>query len=93
MLPRDSIIDGIVSVLKIKKLIITIIEVYMYFSSFVFCKYLPIRSFSSNRKNTKYIPHNMKFQLAPCQNPVRNHTIIMFLIHFSLDTLLPPRGI
>ena len=41
----------------------------------------------------KYNPHKIKFQLAPCQNPVKTHTITIFLNHLILDTRFPPRDI
>ena len=38
-----------------------------------------INNFSKISQNPKYTPHKIKFQLAPCQSPVHNHTITMFL--------------
>ena len=50
-------------------------------------------SFSIIRKKQKYIPHTIKFQLAPCHSPVRNHTIKIFENVFNWFFLLPPNGI
>ncbi len=50
-------------------------------------------TFSIKIKVPKYNPHKAKFQLAPCQSPVRNHTMNKFRISFHLPTRLPPRGI
>ena len=38
-------------------------------------------------------PQIIKFQLAPCQIPVSNHTIKIFLIFLLLLHLFPPKGI
>ena len=35
----------------------------------------------------------MKFQLAPCQKPVQNHTMKMLRSVFAVPPRLPPRGI
>ena len=42
--------------------------------------------------SAKYRPQMMKVQSAPCQKPVRNHTVRVLRNHFPLDTRLPPRG-
>ena len=49
--------------------------------------------FSIIRIIPKYIPHIIKFHAAPCQNPVKNHTINIFLICLSAPNLFPPNGI
>ena len=38
-------------------------------------------------------PQNTKFQLAPCHNPLKNHTANTLRSHLKNDTLLPPNGI
>ena len=79
--------------LNIRKLITTITDVYMYFITLVLSKYFFKNFFSITRITPKYNPQKIKFQLAPCQNPVKNQTTKMFLIHFKLLTRFPPSGI
>ena len=50
-------------------------------------------NFSIIKNTPKYNPQIIKFQSAPCHNPVKNHTIKIFLSHFILDVLFPPSGI
>lgn len=38
-------------------------------------------------------PQTMKFQLAPCQNPLTRNMINVFLIFINKPPLLPPNGI
>ena len=49
--------------------------------------------FSINKRIPNNIPHNIKFQAAPCQRPVSIHTTSIFRINFNLLTLFPPSGI
>ena len=48
----------------------------------------------STIKNAAYSsPHKMKFQLAPCHIPVKNHTARVLNTQRIILTRLPPRGI
>ena len=79
---------------NITQLITTQKKVYSHASTLgSFLIYLPSQSFSMVSRMPKYSPQKMKFQLAPCQKPVRDQTIIRFRTHFHLLTRLPPKGI
>ena len=49
--------------------------------------------FSRISQAAKYSPHKMKFQVAPCQNPVQNHTMRILRSVLAVPWRLPPRGI
>mgnify|MGYP003293067338 CR=1 FL=1 len=80
------------SMLKITKLHITTISVYVC-DIIPFFKYFFKKSFSIIKNTKKYNPHKIKFQLAPCQNPVNDHTIKIFNICLKIPFLFPPKGI
>ena len=45
------------------------------------------------KKNPLYAPHIIKFQDAPCQNPVARKTIAKFINVLNFPFLFPPSGI
>ena len=49
--------------------------------------------FSITKNIKKYNPHKIKFQFAPCQKPVKDHTISIFKICLFNPFLFPPSGI
>ena len=54
---------------------------------------LPNKNFSIIRIIPKYNLHIIKFNTAPCHNPVRIHTTNILNICLSFFTLFPPKGI
>jgi hypothetical protein len=57
-----------------------------------FFKTLSRNTFSMISKMQKYSPQLTNVHAAPCQIPVKSHTINMFLYCLTAPTLLPPSG-
>ena len=50
------------------------------------------KNFSNRMSTPQYRPHRRKFHAAPCQMPVRPHTIMVLATKRGVLTRLPPSG-